>query len=351
MSGVTTWLEFTPLDTILVRDGRAVDGGVSAVSATAAPLPSTMGGAVRTALGTDVGGHLVGPLVAIRAGGDSDSMIRPAFPIPRDLVSDDGAVYRSAPVPIRDDEKTDLPPSVTHLLHGRGDPLDGLCDITAMDEWLCGTDLLAAGGSVDGAWWQARSDIHPWHVEARAGLALRWDGELQGTAEPGMLYASAHLRPHEGTRLLVGCVAAEPIPVRREVVPLGGRGRQAAVAMVAAPALPTRPEDFPGGRVAVYLATPALMDDPYWCPPQAKLCAVALSGPQPVATASQRRGLWQSRQLNWAVPAGTVYYLDFGTPDAARVWAANHHGGLLPGQTAGLRLVTAGFGLCFTGRW
>ena len=181
---------------------------------------------------------------------------------------------------------------------------------------------------------------------------MRRDGAYASTADPGMLYAMTHLRPADGTRLLVGCVDQSAVAVVKRLVHIGGRGRLAVVGEATdRQVLPDPPESFPGGRVAVYLATPALLEDVCWSAPDARLCAVALSGPHPIASASPRQDLWRTRVLSWAVPAGAVFYLDFHGDEArARQWAHEHHGGLLPGQRT-LRLVAAGFGTCLTGRW
>lgn len=342
---VMTWLAIEPLDTVMVRDGRGFDAGTAATAVSTAPPPSTLGGAIRTAVGTDIDGYLVGPIVTTGADG-------PVFPTPQDIVrGDNDEIWRLAVRRTQLDELTDLGDAFSHVLVGEGDPVGGYLDADGLADWLRGDGECAPAGRVAAGWWQSRYARSPWHVENHIGLALRSDGTLAGTAEAGMLYSAAHLRPMEGMGFLVGCVAPSTVTVINDLVPLGGQGRLAQVREVDQPDLPGVPEDFPGGRVAVYLATPALLDDVRWHPPAAVLCAVALGGPQPLATASPREGLWRTRRLHWAVPAGTVYYLDFGDPEAAREWAHCHHGGLLPDQLANVRMVNAGFGTCLTGRW
>ena len=153
------------------------------------------------------------------------------------------------------------------------------------------------------------------------------------------------------TRFLVGCVDDKPVEIRDTLVPLGGRGRLAEVSDgVSGEVLPPAPDDFPGGRLAVYLATPALLTDRFWSPPEAELSAVAVARIQPVASASPRDDFFGSRLLAWAVPAGSVFYLTFPTSDEAKRWATAYHGELLPNQSS-LPIVTAGFGTCLTGRW
>lgn len=338
-----TWLAIEPLDTVMVRDGRSFDAGAASVATSTAPPPSTLGGVVRDAVGDDIDHCLIGPIVATAHG--------PVFPVPQDVVRDDDGEYRRLAVQETTSAWTwDLGERLSHALVGDGDPVSGFCDVEVLAHWLSNDDELIGGQPIASDWWDAHSGFQPWRNENRIGLALRPDGEFAGTAEPGLLYSMTHLRPADGARFLVGCVHDEPVTVVKDLVRLGGRGRQAAVTVTDPPELPRPPEEFPAGRVAVYLATPALLADVCWHAPDAALCAVALEGPQAIATASPREGLWRSRRLTWAVPAGTVFYLDFGDEEAARQWAHAHHGGLLPGQRQE-RLVTAGFGTCLIGRW
>ncbi|WP_018333277.1 type III-B CRISPR module-associated Cmr3 family protein [Actinomycetospora chiangmaiensis] len=153
--------------------------------------------------------------------------------------------------------------------------------------------------------------------ESRVGLLRHRDGPLQGAGQSGRLYAMAHLRPVDGLSFAVGCEADVPLAPVESVVPLGGQGRHAQVeVLTAGPELPRAPLSFPGGRVAVYLATPALLESCWWAPRGPRLCAAVLGPPQPVASLSARRG-WEARSLCWAVLAGSVFYLEFGDDEAA----------------------------------
>ncbi|MGV9678546.1 type III-B CRISPR module-associated Cmr3 family protein [Nocardia sp. NPDC003482] len=342
-AGVGAWLAVEPLDTVRVRDGRGADAGVETVAATVTPLPSTVGGAVGAAVGGEIGESLFGPLLV------ADDTV---FPVPRDLAVDDyGDTTRLRVRARAEGQNWDLPQELDCVLAGDGDAVDGFCTAEAMTAWLHDDAPLAAGDWVDPQWWGAHRRPSPWAVEPRIGLTLRAEGEFAGTAAPGLLYSGPHLRPVDGTHLVVGCVGASAVSVSREIVPFGGRTRHAVVRVVGAPELPVSPPSYPGGRVAVYLATPALLERVLWAPAGARLRAVATAGPLPVATASTRGGFWGSRRLAWAVPAGSVFYLDFGSDDTATAWVAAHRWRPLPGQTAGLRMVDAGFGTFFTGRW
>jgi CRISPR-associated protein Cmr3 len=254
-----------------------------------------------------------------------------------------------------DDWDLDDQRQLSHLLAGDGDPIPEWVTSRGLAEWLAAESPIHPGAVLDDDWVRGRLRLDPaWVAEPRLGLARRWDGPLAGTAEPALLYTMSHLRPREGVRFMVGCEDPDRLTIVEDVVRFGGRGRLAHVRSVTGEEggspLPPPLVSFPGGRVSVYLATPALLDDVLWHPPDAQLCAVAVGGPQPVATASWRRGLAGSRQLNWAVPAGSVYYLRFDNEDAAVRWAGEHHGGLLPGSSV-QRLASAGFGTCLIGRW
>jgi len=337
----TTWLAVTPLDTIMVRDGRPFDAGAASSATSVPPAPNTLGGVVRAALGRNVEHHIVGPVVGTERG--------IVFPAPQDVVRDGSTVRRLA-VTARDatavsDLDVDDRQRLSHHLVGEGDSVSDWISFPGLQDWLTGA--MASGQAVS----ESPLLADPaWVPETRLGLARHWSGPLAGTAAPGLLYAMTQLRPREGTRFLVGCVDDEPVEIRDDLVPLGGRGRLAEVTMASEDVLPAPPEDFPGGRLAVYLATPALLTDPLWSASEADLSAVAVRGPQPVASASPRGDFAGSRLLTWAVQAGSVFFLTFGSPGKAKEWADRHHGGLLPDQSP-LPIVTAGFGTCLTGRW
>ena len=67
------------------------------------------------------------------------------------------------------------------------------------------------------------------------------------------------------------------------------------------------------------------------------------------ATAQRATGTVGSGRLMWAVPAGSVYYLNVGSEQAALEVAAELRRSTLPQATAAL--ATAGFGFALTGSW
>ena len=79
--------------------------------------------------------------------------------------------------------------------------------------------------------------------------------------------------------------------------------------------------------------------------------AAATGEPEPAATVTPGRGWRDSRALRWAVPAGSVYLLEFGDTEAA-AWRGRGRGtGTLTGGEKDDLLRTAGFGVVLTGAW
>ncbi|MGH3937598.1 MAG: type III-B CRISPR module-associated Cmr3 family protein [Pseudonocardiaceae bacterium] len=267
---ITTWLAVTPLDTIMVRDGRPFQMGASGSATSVAPPPNTLGGVVGAALGRAVAHHIVGPVIGTEKGF--------MFRAPQDIVCDGSTVRRLAITRRNATAISDLDADdrqrLRHHLVGEGDPVTDWISHPGLTDWLTGA--MPAGQEVPKPpLWRDPA----WVPETRLGLARHWSGPLTGTAVAGLLYTMTQLRPREGTRFLVGCVDEEPLEIVDDVVPLGGRGRLAEVAVVKEKVLPDHPEDFPDGRLAVYLATPALLEDRWWCSPTAELSAVAIAGP------------------------------------------------------------------------
>ncbi|SFT01775.1 type III-B CRISPR module-associated Cmr3 family protein [Saccharopolyspora flava] len=345
----TTWLSIEPLDTLMVRDGRTFAPGEGVRGEATTPPPSTFGGAVHQALQRDVSHRIVGPVVRVNG--------TPQFPTPADLVVDDrgnldrlNVVERPAGITTDLDERKVF----SHVLDGEGQPRGGWFTRSGMEAWLSGD---VATGTDDPA---EHLGEDPWRTESRLGLTRETSGRYRDTAAKSLLYLADHLRPADGMSFLVGCEDDQPIdePVT-DVVRLGGLGRKATVRKhpYGSP-MPSAPKRFPGGRMTVYLATPALLNDVFWHPSNAELCAVALTGPTPLASASWRNGVDRTKLLRWAVPAGSVYYLKFSTEQDALRWSADHHGTLLPdgaqgerGEHGETRIATAGFGTCLTGSW
>jgi CRISPR type III-B/RAMP module-associated protein Cmr3 len=355
------WLAFTPRDTVIVRDGRSFDAGADDSAESVRPWPSTVAGAVRTAYGGDRGaepGTVRGPVLARRF----ETGWEPYFPMPADIAAEDGETPGWAcllrPDPELRDVVTDLEGVVGLLSAPNGaavQPLPGWLPGASMSAYLRGE--FPAGG-FDPEELGGRLD-DPLVPERRVGLA-RTRGR---TAMDGFLYQATHLRPRDGWGFLAQCVRPAGWARRaRGPVQLGGRGRLADVSVASGVAWPECPEAYPGGRVLVYVATPALWPGG-WLPPVpgARLAGAAVPAPQPVAVASpyiaarDGRSLLETVTLRWAVPAGAVYLLSFDDERSAAGWAHEHHGRAL-GPALGAtdeedRVRTAGFGVVLTGIW
>lgn len=349
MNAAERWIVLEPLDTLVVRDGRAFDAGMQAVARTVSPTPSTVAGAIGAAYGAkpgaglnpqargrDVPERLVGPVAVVRR----DGMWRARWPVPFDIVREheDADPYRLE-VASTGDAEHDLNGQVDALLTGAGDPAGGWWETGELAAYL------ASGG--------VSSDTveQPWAIERRVGLALGEDG----TAAEGMLYSSERLRPVERMGFAVRCVGGPDVCLP-ETIPLGGRGGCAQVhELVDPPALPEPASKAPDGRLLLYLAAPAVFADG-WLPDLsgwdgAELVAAALGDPQVIATATPVRstGAVGGGRLTWAVPAGSVYYLKFPSEQAACLAATTLHRSALP--QAADALSSAGFGFAFTGSW
>ena len=339
-----------PLDTIAVRDGRAFDAGINTEAQTMTPTPSTVAGAIGAAYGAAPGAgradpdargsvlpeRIRGPFVVRRAG----SHWQARWPIPRDVVRPQSrrGLIRLHVAYLNEGERTDL---------GLGAFLDdGGRRVEPVEGWW-NTRWLTAylhDGDVNAGWLE-----DPWLPERRVGLARNKDR----TAMNGMLYSTRHFRLLEGYGLAACCLGG-PERDLRGLVHLGGRGRRAEVHQVEEIALPELPPDFPGGRLLLYLATPAVFPGGDWQPslnrwPGAELVTAATGAPQPVTTVIANRSRVRDGLLMWAVPPGSVYYLRF--PDekvAAEAAAYLYEHGL---DQAEEWMRTAGFGTALVGRW
>jgi CRISPR-associated protein Cmr3 len=345
------WVALTPRDTMLVRDGRAFDAGTDVAGhAVGGPQPSTVAGAVGRAFAGEPAA-VRGPVVGVDDGLGGWSL---RFPTPADVVRrPEGGLARLRLGAPGDTVVTDLagrdgPP---RLLVGDGSPAGGWVDEVVLERYLRAEQPLGPGEVVPEGDPVVGEAPAPWAAELRLGLAR----SRHRTAAAGFLYQAEHLRPADGVVLLAELErppAAAPV---QPTVPLGGERRLVEVSVVDPVHLPD-PPPLDSGRVAVYFATAAFFPRGWrWCPQKASLVAAAVTGPQPVATATPGEGFWRSRTLRWAVPAGSVYYLDFGTPADAQEWVAGNHGRCVAGQATDDqgrdRLRTAGFGLVLAGRW
>jgi CRISPR/Cas system CMR-associated protein Cmr3 (group 5 of RAMP superfamily) len=350
------WVVLEPLDTIVVRDGRAFDAGLQSVARTSVPTPGTLAGAIGAAFGArpgagldpaargrDVPDRLLGPVPVV----DRDGEWRARWPVPLDVVRDD-----DHPSPCRltvtgadghpgglDGVTHDLGGDVRALPIGAGEPVAGWWETAELAGYLTGGDV--SGDTMP----------EPWRIERRVGLALEEDR----TAAEGMLYSAEHLRPAERMGFAVCCIGGPDAPLP-QTVPLGGRNRSAQLhADVKPPALPEPAAHAPDGRLLLYLATPAVFEHG-WRPdltawPGAGLITAVVGDPQVIAAATPDRatGAVGRGRLMWAAPAGSVYFLKFGSEHDALHAARTLNRRTLP--QAEEPLASAGFGYALTGSW
>ncbi|HLH83673.1 MAG TPA: type III-B CRISPR module-associated Cmr3 family protein [Trebonia sp.] len=357
------WVVLEPLDTVSIRDGRGFDMGLDAAARSALPSPATFAGAIGAlydptpglarkdpgAPGTRLPSQVHGPITVRRTSGRWEALL----PVPHDVVVSGGKPLRLVA------EKGDAP--VQHDLDE---------DVALL--------LADPGGDStpgEGHWWDAdqlSQYLHdgevddflrfaPWQIERRVGIAR----EADRTVTEGMFYSTEHLRLAPGVGFAGRCVGG---PQRKldGTVPFGGEGRRAEVhGDVPDIGLPPMPADFPGGRLLLYLVTPAVFPGGSWRPDlgslpgghgegplsEAELVAAAVGTTRVVTTGSpdRRSGAFGAGWLMWAVPAGAVYYLKFPDEAAARAAAARVHGTTIRQAEDWMR--TAGFGLVLTGRW
>ncbi|MEV4565128.1 type III-B CRISPR module-associated Cmr3 family protein [Nonomuraea sp. NPDC049419] len=355
MSG-ERWMVVEPLDTIIIRDGRAFDAGANSQARAVLPSPSTIAGAVGAAYGARPGAgrdraargsvlpeRVQGPFVVSPAG---EGRWETHWPLPLDVVTVRNRLRRLEPDPDPvQGACTDLSGQVGALLSDEEDcePGQGWWDSEALTSYL-------RDGEVDGepsVFWAEGDPYVPWKVERRVGLART----PERLAAEGMLYAAEHLRLAGGHGLAARCIGGPRDRSLADMVNFGGRGRRAQVHEPKQVLMPKSADTFPKGRMLLYLATPAVFPGGDWKPvlPGAELVTAAVGPPQVVTTVTASAGKVQGGLLMWAVPAGTVYYLEFADEDAARQAAEQLYDRPLEQAEDWLR--TAGFGFAFAGRW
>jgi CRISPR type III-B/RAMP module-associated protein Cmr3 len=348
---VNKWLSFTPRDTVFVRDGRSFDAAADTSAVTVRPWPTTIAGAVGAVFRGNNPAEVRGPVLAHREG----SGWEPYFPVPADLVVSADItrrVHRLQPLEPAGSSGTDLdmhrwlmPPQNAGKVESFDEAFPGcLIPGRVLVRYLAGA-LPASGTTVTDL--KLRQPLWP---EVRVGLAR------EGRAvRSGYLYQAAHLRLEDDWAFLAEVTLADGQECQdAEPVPFGGRGRLADVDAVDV-SWPDAGTAQIGRRVLVYLATPAVWLEG-WRPPLpagATLVAAATGKPQPATTLTPGRTWRDTRVLRWAVPAGSVYLLEFEDDAAGAEWARAWQARALDrGGTSGEDLVrTAGFGVVLMGAW
>jgi CRISPR type III-B/RAMP module-associated protein Cmr3 len=322
------WLALDPLDAVTFRDGRPFEASRSSFAETVTfPRPYTFAGAAEAALGgpPDAVG---GPLLLM-----SGLLL---FPVPRDVVRNEETRRDERLQLGKPEAQTD--PHATYLAKGEGDYETGWVDAAALSLYL--DDPRYVPNRIKGA-----------ELVREVRVGLRREGRA---AQEGYLYSNQYLRFQEGCSMeYAGWFEGGPAELRREVVPFGGERRVASARVVEDLSMPALPSGL-GAQLLVYLATPAVFSggSRFPTPQYAKGREVAVHTRAsvvegPVAVSGWSKG--RVRHLDWAVGAGSVYFIEFDDPADAESWARNQHGRCLTQHKKRQR--TAGFGLSFIGRW
>lgn len=326
------WYAIRPHDTVFIRDGRTAEAGDGTAFGDVMPRPSTAGGAVGAAIRSSFE-YLRGPYLARQ---DQPGKWTPYLAMPQDVVGRAGRRTRVRPVMRADGiatsdrigtALTDVDAADRRGMAWEHEPV--LVSAAEVGRYLLDAGYSPAGESADRI-------LAP---ERRIGIAREGGRTLDG-----YLYQATHRRPVAGAAFVVDTDVDVPTG---ESVAFGGGGRRAEIEPAETVGLPQRPDSFEGGRVLVYLATPAIWPGGS-TPPDlagAEIVSAAIAPPEAVALGGSRVG--RGTALHWAVPAGSVYHLRFPDDDTAVEWAHDHHGLALGDGD----LASTGFGVILTGRW
>jgi CRISPR type III-B/RAMP module-associated protein Cmr3 len=346
---MSRWLAFTPRDTVFVRDGRSFNAAADTSAATVRPWPTTIAGAVGAAFSKNPA-EVRGPVLAHR----TRTRWEPYFPVPADLVVEEGSerVYRLRPQQPDTESRTDLdmprwliPPPDTGKVEPFSDSYSGyLMPGSLLAQYLAGA-LPKPDTTV-----QDLRLVQPLAPETRVGLAR--DGRI---ARSGFLYQARHLRLEDDWAFLAEITeVGEKQPLDAKHVSFGGRGRLADVGEADA-SWPDHGVSKIGKQVLVYLATPAVWPEGWRLPvPEgARLITAATGKPEPATTLTPGRAWKETRTLRWAVPAGSVYLLEFTDDAAGEAWVGQWQGRALQRAAAQDEdlVRTAGFGVALMGVW
>lgn len=382
---------FEARDTVLFRDARPFTGSDGAYSMDA-PWPSTVAGMFRTRLGQSEDGKfditripellntsVIGPwLVEL----DSDGNIFEIYvPAPHDSVffSDSGgdasiyspelARYRhyqltptEAPIHLSDlyegDGAENLRPlSFAKQAFGqvKGKPASGprWWSWTSMSKWLAEPD-----GFISSTSYLTYADLRALgaeELESEERVHVAIDADTL-TASEGMLFVTSMRRMTQSVELgapirrfaFAGGVET-PLTLHEsgEFVALGGERRLSTMRSANGYALP-EPVTITSKMVRVILVTPALFQDG-WRPSKqtigdAELVGAAVQRWQSVSGWDFQRN--QPKAARRVAPAGSVYWLEFKSTEAAQEWANKYHFKTISDASQD---ALDGFGLCLVG--
>ena len=361
---MSTWI-LEPRDTLVLRDGRPMDGATAMVSLRL-PFPSSTAGFFRTRAGSDAEGRWVGnPEAATQTPvhgpwlvelDDRGAPTTSFLPAPRDCVfferENSGGKAKSwraalVPRPPQSDELVGLPDGVDSICSfGLGENRSELKQKPqsapsfwrwdAYASWL----LEPSSGEVQ----PAEIGFHGAEVEVRTHVAI--DSATQ-TAKDGALFALEHVRfalkKDKGLAARLGLAVRFPDETKGERLREGTfayAGERRLVHLrksnAAQPAIPSGLLDAieKAGKVRVVLVTPAHFERGWrpTCLLQARdgitprLVGACVDRPVTVSgwdmTAPKGGHPKSTRRL---APAGSVYFLELdGEPAARRAWVERH---------------------------
>jgi len=333
-------IELTGIDPLVFGDGRpyGADRGAQSVGGQPLPYPSTLSGALRTAIAE----HLGLPFTSETATRLRSFKIRGPFllyrsdytlPTPSNYVlmqvGESNQVFVSQPLELRADEGVDLPDGLLPC---------GLKDVppAAMPTKDAGPHRLTLADTVQwllGGRLHSSEIIPPVPIETRIHVGIR--PETMTSAE-GMLFHTAGSVLNDDFRLVAEISHDGTAPLFGEggTLTLGGE-RRCSLTKPAAP-IPKCPTEVQTSlsnakRVALTLATPAIFSRGYrpaWTTPPGASSSLTLTLRSVVSPRRQAVSGWDlltkaPKAARWLLPAGAVLFFDVdgGNPaELADLW-------------------------------
>ncbi len=343
------WYAIRPSDTFLIRDGRNFVTGDGSKYESTLPNPSTVGGAMGAAIGGRFG-FLRGPYLGSRLANGKWILY---LTLPRCIFSRSGGRPERYTVVPQQASPLNVATSsfvgaklTTSPRNGHWEYNESLIPLVTLSKFLQGVPddrIREAEKTLD--------DLIP--VEHRIGIA-REDGQTID----GFLYSAEHRRPNEGKHIaFLVETDKEPESIKNQAVPFGGAGRHASIEDAGDIEFPKVLPEYPAGRLLLYVATPGIWRSGSTppLPDDVQVVAACIGSPQPIAIGGSYQNWKQklSTSFFWAVPAGSVYFLQFNSDEAAHDWATKHHGkALVAGDSKKEKdRASTGFGVVFTGVW
>ena len=322
------FLTIQPRDSIVVRDGRPFGVGQTKMRPVDWPYPQLVAGSLRTMAGKSVGAYRPAELNEIRVRGPlplRDGRIY--FPVPADLVLDEGGcIYRSRPIEF-DAGGTNLPPdaevpsSLGNTKEFKPVRPPAFLDRSEVVKWLIEdrSTFNLSGGAAMAAPAQDERAHTAVHSESQSAL------EHQLYSTTGLSFADNHA-------MAAAVDASAPYSAHfhqlQALHPIGGERRLARWTDTtdASSALWECPKDVrsvlkPGEvRIRMTLATPAIWRGgwlPQWAKSggvvpsttvKLKLVGACLPRWRPISGFSLEAGRRGPKPVRWMAPAGSTYF-------------------------------------------